>query len=156
MEPHDLDNEKSFSKNEIDLEFLTKKLNEGVRKLNSYLNLAMQDIENSTNYYLKAAKLACDMLETVLYNEPFRASVRRLARFQNEYEDELIKTILKDLDDFFQKEFELLHYHQMPNADLILERGRENLSNIIEGKGSRPSQAIYMALLLRCKRQRAN
>lgn len=132
--------------NAINLETLTDGLKKGVNRLEKLLTKARNDRENATKYYLEAARLACEMLKTVLGNDGFRKSIRKLAEVRNANEDEFVKvaTNFQELGQFFETELELLNRCGVLRANEYVKLGHKALIGILNGDV--PYTDIYIAI----------
>jgi hypothetical protein len=121
--------------NTVNLETLTDGLTKGVNRLEKLLAKTRNDHTNATKYYLEAAGLACEMLKTVLGNDGFRKSIRKLAQVRNANEDEFVKvaTNFQELGQFFETELELLNRCRIFRANEYVKVGHKALIDVLNG-----------------------
>lgn len=127
----------------IDLKSLRVSLQKGVDRVNFLLNQGSIDLDKELKYHVQVANLACRMLQKVMRNEPFHATVRRLAKTRDENEIEFIRLAI-NIDEFCQQEEKLLKLYNLPNADGYVNKSREILEAVHQGRI--PQTNIYTAI----------
>jgi hypothetical protein len=122
-----------------ELKNLIASLEEKTKRISYLLVQAQKDPTKTAEYFLEATQLGCEMFRQVLDNPVFLDGIKWLPWARSQHEVEFIKMIEDfsgKLQDFVQKELDVLIRYNVSVPDTLLKEGLTVLENIRQGENA--------------------